>query len=250
MAARLDTRPRDYRHGVFKKTPLADRARPRHADLVRTLVEGIAGTAMPAWGTVFTPEEFAGLAEFVRLLAIRGETERLAIVDYDAYDGFDREAFLEGYRLVVSRWRASEGFLIDPGPPPTATPERIAHGRALFHDPRGAACVRCHGKEGHGDGDAALVPDPLTGELVPFQDEWGNPIRPRDLVCSPLRFGDRPEDLFRRIHAGINGTPMPAHGGLLVTEPDGSRHTLDADDIWDLVLYVQSLRASGSHAAR
>ncbi len=242
MAARLQTRPRDYRHGVFKRTPLARGARPRHADLVRTLMEGIAGTAMPAWEAVFTPAEFTGLADFVRLLAIRGETERMTIVDYDAYDGFDRAAFLANYELVVARWRTGGDQLIDPGPPPQATPERIAHGRFLFQDPQGAACIRCHGREGHGDGDSALVPDPLTGEPVPFRDEWGEAIRPRDLVCTPLRFGDRPQDLFRRIHAGINGTPMPSHGGLLVTQQDGERHNLGPDDIWDLVFYVQSLR--------
>ncbi|MDP6410535.1 MAG: c-type cytochrome [Planctomycetota bacterium] len=242
MAARLDTRPRDYRHGVFKKTPLAHGSRPRHEDLVRMLADGISGTAMPSWGPHLTVAEIAGLADFVRLLAIRGETERMAIIDYDAFDGFDQDAFRGYYELVVTRWLGGGEQLILPGHRPEATPERIAHGESLFLDPRGAGCVRCHGREGHGDGEASLVPDPLTGEPVPFLDEWGNPIRPRDLVCSPLRFGERPEDLFRRIHEGINGTPMPAHGGLLVTEPDGTRHSLNDEDIWDLVFYVQSLR--------
>jgi len=231
MASRLRPRPRDYRYGVFKRTPLANRARPRQEDLVRTLEEGIAGTAMPSWGARLSPAEVAGLADYVRLLAIRGETERMAIFDYDGGDGLDQEAFRESYELSVDRWRAGDEQLIVPGVAPEATPERIARGRALFQDPGGANCVRCHGSLGHGDGDAALVLDPVTGESVPFRDEWGDPIRPRDLVCAPIRFGDRPENLYRRIWAGINGTPMPAHDGLL-----------SEDETWDLVLYVLSLR--------
>jgi mono/diheme cytochrome c family protein len=231
MASRLRTRPRDYRRGAFKKTPLSDRARPRHEDLVRTLEEGIADTAMPSWGPRLSSAEIAGLADYVRLLAIRGETERMAIFDFDAERGLDPAAFREAYALAVERWRTGGEHVIPTGAAPPSTPERIARGRALFHEPGGANCVRCHGSEGHGDGEASRVLDPLTGESVPFRDEWGNPIRPRDLVCAPYRFGSDPEDLYRRVFAGINGTPMPAHSGLLQEE-----------DIWDLVLYVRSLQ--------
>jgi mono/diheme cytochrome c family protein len=233
MASRLRTRPRDYRRGVFKNTPLADRARPRHEDLVEILRDGIPGTAMPAWGAHLTEAQLAGIAAYVRLLAIRGETERLTIFDYDADDGFDSQALRENYALVVDRWRNGTREVIEPrSTPPEPSPERIAHGRALFHGELGARCERCHGADAHGDGPSSEVIDPETGELAPFRDDWGHPIRPRDLVCSPFRFGDEPVDLFRRVYAGINGTPMPAHGG-----------TLGEDDIWNLVLYVYSLRA-------
>jgi mono/diheme cytochrome c family protein len=242
MAQSLHTKPRDYRRGVFKKTPLTGRARPRHEDLLRTLNEGIATTAMPSWEGIFSRAELAGLVDIVRLLAIRGETERMAVFDYDTDEGLDPDDFRASYELAVQRWRTGGDQLITPGPPPASTPERIAHGKALFHGSRGAACVRCHGSEGHGDGVFARQTDPVTGELVPFRDEWGNAIQPRDLVCDSLRFGDRLEDIYRRIHSGINGTPMPAHDGLLVVEADGTEHTLGSDDIWDLVLYVSSLK--------
>jgi mono/diheme cytochrome c family protein len=232
MAARFLTRPRDYRLGVFKKTPLGDRARPRHEDLVHILEEGIEGTAMPAWGPFLTEGEIAGLADYVRLLAIRGETERLAVFDYDADDGFDAEHFGESYELAVDRWRRGRESLILPSADaPDPTPERVARGRDLFHGERGVSCARCHGAAGHGDGPSAEIVDAATGERGPFLDDWGDPIRPRDLVCAPLRFGDTPVDIYRRIHAGINGTPMPSHASLL-----------NEDDIWDLVLYVNSLR--------
>jgi cytochrome c553 len=245
MAARLRTRPRDYRTGRFKRTPLADRARPRHADLVATIQQGIPGTAMPAFGPRLALADIAGLADHVRMLSIRGETELLAVFDFDADAGFDAEELRATYALVVERWRESGEHLIVPSlGMPEATPERIAHGRELFHDAQAAGCVRCHGESGHGDGPAAEPTDPFTGERRPLLDDWGHPIRPRDLVCSPFRFGDRPIDLFRRMHSGIQGTPMPAHHGALVTEPGGARHLLSDEDLWDLVLYVISLRAA------
>ena len=46
--------------------------------------------------------------------------------------------------------------------------------------------------------------------------------------------------------AGINGTPMPAHYGMQITEPDGTQRPLDENDIWDIVHYVRSISA---HAA-
>ena len=243
MAARQATRPRDYRRGTFKKTPLADKARPRHADLLKTLNEGIGGTAMPRFEGRFSYAQMAALADHVRYLAIRGETAYLTTVDYDPYDGFDPAALRENYDFVLDRWGAGEDSLVRLGSrPPAETPERVAHGRALFLDRNGAACVRCHGELGHGDGPASEVYNPETDRVEPFLDDWGNRIRPRDLVCSPYRFGSRPVDLFHRIHSGINGTPMPSHFGTVVTEADGTRHPLGEDDIWDLVFFVRSLR--------
>ena len=59
---------------------------------------------------------------------------------------------------------------------------------------------------------------------------WGFPAKPRDLRQGQWFGGDEPEDLYRRIHAGIKGTPMPAMGEVLTS-----------DEIWDLVAYVESL---------
>ena len=55
-----------------------------------------------------------------------------------------------------------------------------------------------------------------------------------------LAFGRRPIDLYRRIYAGINGTPMPEHFGMTITENRKAR-TMNEDDIWDLVFFVRDL---------
>ncbi len=55
-------------------------------------------------------------------------------------------------------------------------------------------------------------------------------IRPRNLRQGIYRGGMRPLDLYYRIHAGINGAPMPAAKG-----------TVPPEDIWHIVNYIRSL---------
>jgi mono/diheme cytochrome c family protein len=55
-------------------------------------------------------------------------------------------------------------------------------------------------------------------------------IPPRNLRLGIYRGGRRPLDLYYRIHAGINGAPMPAAKG-----------TVPPEDIWHIVNYVLSL---------
>ena len=237
----LTPRPRDYRPGKFKFTALSDKARPRHEDLFRILSEGVYTTSMPSFRR-FPDSMLHGLADYVRLLSIRGETEILVESFYDPEDGINFENVRENYQDVVERWLESDEKLIAfDGEVPRPTPERIAHGRWLFMTPTAANCIKCHGPEGRGDGESTWVVDEETGEKSLALDEWDNEIQPRDLTTGVFRFGRRPIDLYRRVHAGINGTPMPAHFGQLVTEEDGSQRPLDENDIWDLVFFVRSL---------
>lgn len=126
---------------------------------------------------------------------------------------------------------------------PSPLKESIALGKEIFASEL-SACAKCHGKEGYGDGQAidyddwtkewtlrigidpkdeeAQVPLIARGALPP------RPIAPRDFRQGLYRGGDSPEQLYRRIAAGIDGTPMPAA-------------TIPANDIWHLVNYVRSL---------
>ncbi len=61
-------------------------------------------------------------------------------------------------------------------------------------------------------------------------DEWGDPLRPANLVDGTYKGGRRPIDLYWRISKGINGAKMPAHAGLL-----------SDDQIWDVVNFVLAL---------
>ena len=108
-----------------------------------------------------------------------------------------------------------------------SSPESIARGQVLFNGPV-AKCNTCHGAAGLGDGpQTQLVQE---GETIPgLFDKWGNEIEPRNLRTGIYRGGRRPIDLYRRIRAGIKGTPMPPFG------------TLSDEEVWDLVNYVMSI---------
>lgn len=101
--------------------------------------------------------------------------------------------------------------------PPSATTELIRLGRTLYAD---AGCVRCHGTAGNGR-------DATAEEL---RDHKDRPITPIDLTLTPRKRANTPEDLFRILVTGINGTPMPSYAGVL---PD--------EQMWALVYYVKSL---------
>jgi mono/diheme cytochrome c family protein len=60
---------------------------------------------------------------------------------------------------------------------------------------------------------------------------------PRNLRTNMFRGGRRPLDIFRRIHQGIAGTPMPASGPAA----PGAQGTLTEEEMWQIVDYVRSL---------
>jgi mono/diheme cytochrome c family protein len=60
---------------------------------------------------------------------------------------------------------------------------------------------------------------------------------PRNLREGVMRGGNRPIDLYWRISAGIRGMPMPAAG----PPGPGQKGTLNEQQIWQIVDYVQSL---------
>jgi len=242
----LSPRPRDYRRGIFKFTALNNKARPRRDDLYRTLEEGVYGTAMPSFARL-SRAELHGLVDYVRLLAIRGETEIRLAADYDRDEGLPLEVVEETYLDVWDKWdTAADELIVYEGQVPRPSDSAIAHGRELFMDPSSANCFSCHGPDGKGGGPSSKEPDPVTGEQVWRKDDWGNPIQPRDLTRGTYRFGRRPIDLFRRVYAGINGTPMPSHSSL--KGPDGERLLTD-EDLWDIVHYVRSLSSSEGHGS-
>ena len=231
----LDPRPRDYRKGIFKFTPLKEKAQPRRSDLYHILDQGVTGTAMPSFRR-FSEAQLEGLVDYVRLLAVRGMVEQDLVVTYEFDEAIPAEYVVESYAKVFDAWRhseedASELVTAYPEGVPQPTEQTIARGRELFMDDAVAKCYTCHGPAGHGDGISAWTVDPETGKRrEAYLDDWGHPIRPRDLTQGIYRGGRRPIDIFRRIKNGINGTPMPALGGAL---PD--------EDLWAIVHYVGTL---------
>jgi len=233
--------PRDFRLGIFKYDDLLGGARPEQRDLVEVIRDGIEGTGMPSLAQL-SEAELAGLADYVRWLAMRGELEaRLAPI-------FADEASPERHELdrelaeVVASWRDAQRERPAVTATPPATPERIARGFELYHDGSRAACASCHGPAGRGPGPAAFGPsptDPEGEETWLLVDAWGHAAIPTDLRHDHLRHGDALVEIYARLACGIDGTPM---AGLLSVRDAAGNPLFDDEELWSLVHYVRALR--------
>ena len=94
----------------------------------------------------------------------------------------------------------------------------VAAGRRLYE----AQCTSCHGPRGMGDGPAAAAINPKPPAL-------GSDSVMRDVT---------PAMMFRKISVGVTGTAMPAFGSKL-----------SADDRWDIVMYLATLRSTPTQVA-
>lgn len=255
-AAFLNPYPRDYRQGKFKFKSTQFAAKPTDADLLRTLTEGIPGTAMPSF-KLLPLDEREALVEYVKYLSMRGEVElamaRYLFVDEETLE-MNRGTLVEFLTEVAESWAAAPDAVVRPETQPAhvlATDpqekarllaESIERGRKLFAGEK-AACVKCHGPTGLGDSEDKLYDDwNKDKDPEKFGEEavtWVLPrqqLRPRNLRLGIYRGGRRPLDLFRRIYTGIYGGPMPGAG-----PGPGREAALSEEEIWSLVDYVRSL---------
>lgn len=214
----LAPRPRNFRKGVFKFTSVEPSGRPLRRDLLRTITQGLAGSSMPEFRLV-SEERRKDVAEYVRWISLRGEFEELMLAS--AIEEEELPDPQEIAEIIAERWDEPGQRILRPSSPETSDDDAsVARGRALFLDTARANCAACHGQGGLGDGPTASD----------YLDDWGYPIRPRDLTSGVYRAGQESADLWTVIAGGVKGTPMAAFGG-----------TLTSDEIWDLVHFVQSL---------
>ncbi len=261
-AAFLNPYPRDFRMGKFKFKSTKIGKAPTDDDLRQVVRNGVPGTAMPSF-KLLSDEEIDTLVNYVKYLSIRGQTERSLIeqiadldneplvaaqgsVDDDEFRDQLAIAVEESFLDVVDRWASSREPTPVPKLPRWFLSSRISYtikGRELFYGK--ANCVQCHGTTGLGDGQTenydewtsewlkrANVDLNDPAEIAEFINSGALPprkIRPRNLRHRVFRGGSRPQDVYRRIANGIDGTLMPA------------TPTLDDDEIWSLVAFVLEL---------
>ncbi|MCH2104323.1 MAG: cytochrome c [Planctomycetes bacterium] len=224
----LHPAPRNYQPGWFKWAAVENKAKPRRVDLYNILSEGAYTSAMPNFKR-FSRAQLHGLVDYVRLLSIRGETERMLVLELDGGASLTPALISETYSDIWEQWNnADERVVHCEGDVPEPTAELLARGRELYMDANGGNCYSCHGDLGLGDGASAW--EEVDGVSQRIVDDWGEEIIPRNLTSGIYRGGRRPIDIYRRISIGITGTPMPA-------VPD----TLTEEDRWAIVHYVLSL---------
>lgn len=141
-----------------------------------------------------------------------------------------RGAIVQYLKTFSDRWRKEPvGIPISIPSEVPLTVASIERGKVLFQ----TNCALCHGEQGQADG-------PLAGPGM-LMDDWGELIRPAHLslpagMQGGVKLGHDGPHLFQTIVGGIGGTPMPPFDGL------------KAEEVWDLVHYVQSLRAMAHEA--
>lgn len=113
--------PRDFRKGIFKFRTTPSGSLPLDADIYRTIVKGVPGTAMPGWGQSLTKEETWAVVNYIKAFSKRFEEE------------VPKEPLV-------------------PGPVPPTNAESIKRGKTLSVELR---CGRCHGSDLKGDGPLA-----------------------------------------------------------------------------------------------
>lgn len=91
--------------------------------------------------------------------------------------------------------------------PVAATPASLAAGKRVYQ----RLCIKCHGPEGKGDGEAAVG------------------AQPADLVAGPWEFGSSDGEFFSAIREGTS------------KDMEGYAERISEADTWNVVNYVRSL---------
>lgn len=194
----LYPRPRDFTSGQFRIVSTWDSV-PTDEDLFRTISRGMPGSAMPSWAHL--PEDTRwGLVHYVKSLSKRPLT--IAV-------NHEPDKFGSGGAGVISL------------PPEPAYDET---GKKRAQELYAKGCAPCHGATARGDGTQKQV------------DSKGYPTRPRDLTLGVLKGNPAAADVYRRIVAGLPGSPMPQNGYL------------HGNDAWHLVHFVRSLSSDAQRA--
>lgn len=203
--------PRNLTLGLYKFASVPAGELPTDADLLRTLTEGLHGTAMLPWKDL-------------------GEGDLAAVVAY--------------VKLLSPRWADDTPGepIVPPADPWRENPkEAEARGLAVYHGL--ARCQSCHpAYETLATIDAASRA--LTGRAaesrenairaVRKESEYGTSLLPPDFTRDELRRARTRADLYVVLAAGISGTAMPTWKG-----------SLSESDLWALVHYVDGLRERG-----
>lgn len=116
----------------------------------------------------------------------------------DDLSGEEIAALVAHVRTLIPEAESTEPPVLEAPEPPPATPESVAEGRAIYGLLR---CWKCHGTDGSGDGPSAAG----------LEDSWGNPIKVYDFTRrNHFKCGGTERDLYRTLHTGMTGSPMPS----------------------------------------
>lgn len=192
MALGMRPRPRNFTMGIFKFHSTPAGFLPTSEDLRHTIRNGIANSSMPAFSQL-------------------SEDEITAVIGY--------------LKTLSPRWKdpanSMTSVVREPAPEwmrdPVASLPHVTAGNVIFV----TYCAPCHGTAGDGKGPASAT----------LEDIGGQPCPASDLRSSVYKSGTEPEQVFRTLDTGLDGTPMPEFHTVMSTEQR-----------WNLVAFLETLR--------
>lgn len=206
----MNPRPRDFTEGNFKLATTQNLV-PSDDDLLRTIRNGMPGSAMPPWGQL-PDTDLNALVQYVRKFHV--DATRATLESWVADGELNQD---DVPRMLADRTEPGPALLVPPEP--EFDQVRWFRGQRLYLE----NCASCHGASG----------EPVP-EAVKY-DALGYPVPPRSFVSGIFKGGMQGEQLYARILKGMKGTPMPASEGNYTD-----------DELWDVVHYVQSLARQGA----
>jgi cytochrome c oxidase cbb3-type subunit 2 len=194
----LFPKPRNFVKGQFRLVSTWD-VTPTDDDFFKTISRGMPGSAMPSWAHL-TEETRWGLVHYIKTLIKNPIQIR---PDHQPQNINDAPAG----RIALT-------------PEPPYTTEAKIRAQELF----AKGCAPCHGATGKGDGKQEQI------------DSDGLPTRPRDLTAGVYKGSSEPAEVYKRILAGLPGTPMPSNSYLY------------GNDAWHLVHFVREMSSEQQRA--
>src|SRR2546427_660526 len=174
-ASHMLPRPHDFTGAIYKIRTTGSGQLPTDQDVLRSIDDGLPGTAMPAWKDRLS------------------ERERRDVVAYlKTFSAFFQDTSQHVVPLTFSK---------EPGGARSAEALRVGR---QFYDSIG--CWKCHGKAGRGDGPSAPTLKTDPGEPI-FAADLHQSWR--------FRGGASAADIYRRLRTGLDGTPMPSFSDLI-----------------------------------
>lgn len=146
-----------------------------------------------------------------------------AMVPQTHLSAAERQAVVGYLKRLSPRFAGPARPAVEPPPAPAVTPDLVARGAKVY---RASGCPECHGDGGKGDGPSARKG---------MKDARDLPIVPADLTRRPFKRGSAPEETWKSIALGLDGTPMPSYADAL-----------DPTEIWVLVGFLESLVPPGN----
>jgi mono/diheme cytochrome c family protein len=167
--------PRDFTGAIYEIRSTASGNLPTDDDLMRSIDEGLPGTAMPGWKTRLSDRARRDVLAYIKTFStfFADTTQR---------------------PQVLSFGKAPSGGTSD---------EAMRVGRQ-FYDSIG--CRKCHGDQGRGDGPSSPTLKDDAGHPIfaaNLHENWR------------FNGGGTAEDIYHRLRTGLDGTPMPSFSDLI-----------------------------------